>query len=89
MILTAELAEARIKARKVFPGCTWLPGDLCPSGTRALRHNGHVVTILREYTGDSENLRYWWVIDDPAIRTSKGRVIEVLEWPPTLSRVPT
>jgi hypothetical protein len=82
IILTPELAEKRIQARQVYPGCEWLPGDDCPSGMEVLSRHGDKCIVLNEYQPSSEHpeLAYWWRVETPNKQIA-------LEWPPTLKRV--
>lgn len=96
IILTPELAEIRIEARKIFPNHDFLPGDDCPAGQRVIRQNGETATILgpARLSKDSAVLHkeYWWEVetDEEIFHDLPGRrgvrKMRVLDWPPTLRK---
>ena|ERR1017187_6389889 len=76
------LLEAKRKeARRVFPGCEYLPGDLPPIGkiVYAGERRGEVVGEAREpEVGD--NCRWWW-----QVKLDANPEYTTLQWPPTLT----
>lgn len=90
IILTPELAECRMEARKIFPNPDFLPGDDCPSGQKVVRLNGEPAIVLRPYKPGPDsavvNGKYWWHIELPNT-IHEGKPMVVLEWPPCLRKV--
>lgn len=95
IILTPELVEKRIHARRHFPNAEFLPGDPCPYGKEVVRENGEAAIVLRKYKitdvslkDDYNNalLEHWWVIQVDASKYGgeKFKALEVLEYPPCL-----
>ncbi len=87
LILTPERAAKRQQAREVFPNAEWLPGDEPPCGTRVLRSNGQVATVLGSYTGPEPTFEDWWLLDCGYQGEHVGHA-PALDWPPTLRRAP-
>lgn len=93
IILTPELAEIRIEARKIFPNHDFLPGDDCPIGQKVIRSNGEMATVMGCHRPDPTsgiiNGQYWWQVrldSQKLFDNMTKKEAFVLDWPPTLRK---
>lgn len=90
IVMTPQLAELRLQARRFYPEATWLPGDEPPCGERVQElSDGLIGTVQGVFTGkDSqpgEPLHCWWLVKIHDKRFEPPQLL--LSWPPRLRRV--